>query len=225
MFSLFLFAIFPYVAAVVAISGALWRYFTNQYTYSSLSSQFLENHKLFWGSVPWHYGIIILLIGHLIGIFFPFAVTAFNGVPVRLYILEGTALSLGILALVGLLVLIIRRSGNGRIRRVTSFMDIVLLVLLLFQVSAGVAVALFYRWGSAWFVHLTPVYWVSLVKFDPIVEQMASLPLLVKLHFFNGLLLVALIPFTRLVHLMVVPIVYLWRPFQKVIWYSRKTRF
>jgi nitrate reductase gamma subunit len=222
MFDLFIFAVFPYVAIIVAVGGAIWRFFTNQYTYSSLSSQLLEKRILFWGSIPWHYGITILLIGHLIGIILPFAVTAFNSIPARLYILEGIALSLGVLALVGLVVLIIRRSGNKRIHKVTSLMDAVLLLLLLFQVSAGITLAIIYRWGSDWFVHLTPVYFLSLGKFNPVIEQVASLPLLVKSHILNGFLLIALIPFTRLVHIFIFPIGYLWRPFQKVIWHSRK---
>mgnify|MGYP001586413808 CR=1 FL=1 len=96
---LLLFAIFPYVAIVVAIVGLLWRYRTNQFSFSSVSSQFLENRQLFWGSAPWHYGIIIILLGHLGAILFPAGVKAFNGVPVRLYLLEGTALALSILLL------------------------------------------------------------------------------------------------------------------------------
>jgi nitrate reductase gamma subunit len=31
---------------------------TDRFSYSSYSSQFLENRRLFWGSVLWHYGIV-----------------------------------------------------------------------------------------------------------------------------------------------------------------------
>ena len=59
----FLFIALPYVALVLAIGVGIYRYFINRYTYSSLSSQILENRKLFWGSVPWHYGITLILLG------------------------------------------------------------------------------------------------------------------------------------------------------------------
>ena len=55
----FLFIALPYMALVLAIGVGIYRYVTNRYTYSSLSSQILENRKLFWGSVPWHYGITL----------------------------------------------------------------------------------------------------------------------------------------------------------------------
>lgn len=221
MADFFLFGIFPYVALVVAVGGAIWRYTRNQFTFSSLSSQFLEGRQLFWGSVAWHYGIIAILIGHFIGIFFPSGVKAFNSVPVRLYLLEGTALALGLLLLVGLTLLIVRRGVNPRIRTMTSPMDITLLAFLAFQVLTGVGIAIFYRWGSAWFVDTAAPYFWSLAKLSPQVEYMASLPLLVKIHAASAFTLVALIPFTRLVHMLAIPIGYLWRPYQRVMWYSR----
>ncbi|MBI2958093.1 MAG: respiratory nitrate reductase subunit gamma, partial [Chloroflexi bacterium] len=102
MLESFLFGVLPYVAIVLMIVGLIWRYATNQFSYSSVSSQFLENRQLFLGSAPWHYGIITVLLGHLVGVLFPEGVKAFNGVPVRLYILEGTALALSIMLLWGL---------------------------------------------------------------------------------------------------------------------------
>ena len=50
----FWFIAFPYLALVLAIGVGIYRYHANRYSYSSLSSQLLENRKLFWGSVPWH---------------------------------------------------------------------------------------------------------------------------------------------------------------------------
>ena len=223
MIDLFLFGILPYMAIVVAVVGLIWRYATNQFTYSSVSSQFLESRQLFWGSVPWHYGIIAILIGHLIGVFFPAGVMAFNSVPVRLYILEGTALALGFLILVGLLLLLLRRGTNQRIRMVTSPMDWVLLLLLLLTIISGIGTAIFYRWGSAWFVQTATPYLWSLVRFAPMVEYMASLPVLVKIHTVTTIVIVALFPFTRMVHLLSVPLAYLWRPYQIVMWRRRKS--
>ena len=221
MIDSFLFGIFPYLTVVVMVGGLIWRYVTNQFSYSSISSQFLEGRQLFWGSVPWHYGIIAILIGHLIGIFFPSGVMAFNSVPVRLYILEGTGLALGLLVVVGLIILLLRRSTNPRVRAVTSSMDLILLLLLLLQVVSGVLVAIFYRWGSAWFVQTATPYFWSLVTLSPKVEYMASMPLLVKVHALDTFVLLAIFPFSRMVHMISVPLAYLWRSYQVVIWHRR----
>ena len=222
MFDLFLFAIFPYIAVTIAIVGLIWRYVTNQFSYSSISSQFLESRQLFWGSVPWHYGITIVLIGHLVGILFPSSVMAFNSVPLRLYILEGTALALGILLLLGLVILIFRRSGNPRVRTMTTPMDVVLLVILLVQVATGIGTAIFYRWGTAWYVHTATPWFASLATLSPNIDNITPLATLTKIHAVNAFVIIGLMPFTRLVHLMSIPIAYLWRPYIQVVWNRRQ---
>jgi nitrate reductase gamma subunit len=53
--------------------------------------------------------------------------------------------------------------------------------------------------------------------------MIAPLPLAVKLHILNAYALVAVFAFSRLVHMLVVPVHYLWRPYQLVIWnWNRK---
>ncbi|MBI2860127.1 MAG: respiratory nitrate reductase subunit gamma [Chloroflexi bacterium] len=224
MVDFLVFVILPYLALVVAIGGTIWRYASNQFTFSSVSSQFLEGRKLFWGSVPWHYGIIAILIGHGIGIVFPSAIKAFNGVPVRLYILEGTGLALGLLVLAGLVFFLVRRGTDPRVRAVTSRMDLVLLIVLLLQVVTGVTIAILYRWGSAWFASTAAPYFWSLATLSPDLAYMTTLPLLVKIHAVNAFVLVGLFPFTRLVHMVAIPFAYLWRPYQVVMWQRRTQR-
>ena len=218
MFDLFLYGVFPYVALAVAITGGLLRYYRDRFTFSSQSSQFLESRQLFWGSVPWHYGIVTLLVGHLIGLLVPGWVAAFNGVPLRLYILEATALGLGLLSLTGVLALLTRRAVSPRIRAVTTPMDLILLVLLLGQVVLGVYTAVFQRWGSWWYLSNAVPYLVSLVQLNPQIQYATTLPLPTQLHIIGAFLLTAIFPFTRLVHMLTVPITYLWRPYQTVIW-------
>jgi nitrate reductase gamma subunit len=197
-----LFGVFPYVAIILAVVVTLWRYCGNRFSYSSLSSQFLENRQLFWGSVPWHYGILFILAGHLVGFLFPRAVLGWNGVPLRLYILEGTGLAFGLLALLGLMVLTIRRASNTRIRAVTSTMDMVLLLVLLAQVAAGVGIAISYRWGSSWYSGLAVPYLWSILSLNPNIALVSNLPFLAQFHIFGAFIILALLPFTRLVHLL-----------------------
>jgi len=217
-----LFGVFPYVAVAVAIVGTAWRFLSNRFSVSSLSSQFLESRQLFWGSVPWHYGILIVLAGHLIAFLTPRSVLAWNGVPWRLYVLEITALAFGLLTLAGLILLIIRRAGSARIRVVTSGMDVVLLLVLLIQVVAGVWTAIAYRWGSSWYAAFAVPYIWSVIKLQPDISLVSNLPFMVQLHITSAFVFITLIPFTRVIHFLVAPLQYLWRPYQVVIWNRKR---
>ncbi|MGZ4844040.1 MAG: respiratory nitrate reductase subunit gamma [Candidatus Angelobacter sp.] len=214
-----LFVVFPYVAVFLAIFGGIYRYFSNRFTYSALSSQMLESRQLFWGSVSWHYGIVLILLAHLLAFLFPGVTAAILGTSYRLVLIEIIGLSLGLYALVGIVILIARRLPSGSPARVaTSPMDWILLFVLLIQVLSGVGIALADRWGSLWYLsNAVPWLW-SLVRLSPDPAAVAPLSLLVKLHILNGFVVILLFPFSRLVHLVSFPIQYLWRPYQVVIW-------
>ncbi len=219
-----LFGAFPYVAVILAVIVGVYRYATDRFSYSSFSSQFLENRALFWGSVPWHYGIIIVVLAHIFALLVPGVWAALIAEPTRLYILEVIGLALALSALVGLALLIVRRLTSSRIKSVTSTMDWVLLATLLAQVALGFWVALFYRWGSDWYLHTAVPWLISLAQLDPQTQFVTSLPWVVKLHMLGGFLLIGMFPFTRLVHVVTVPVTYLWRPYQVVVWYRRSRR-
>lgn len=213
-----LFAVLPYLATGVFLLVTIQRYRRQSFTYSSLSSQFLENRHHFWGMVPFHYGILVIIAGHLIAFLIPRHVLAWNREPLRLYILEVSALIFGILTLVGLANVIVRRFTSSKIRQVTTPADWILYAMLLFQVSSGVYIAVFVGWGSSWFAStLTPYLW-SLVRLSPDISYVTSMPWSVKLHILSAFLLVAFFPFTRLVHILVIPNMYLWRRPQVVRW-------
>ena len=213
-----LFGVAPYLALILFFLGTIQRYRSQAFTYSSLSSQFLENERHFWGMVPLHYGIIVVLVGHVVAFLFPSQLLAWNGHPIRLYILEITALTFGLLTLVGLLSTLSRRLGFSKVRTVTSPADIVLYVLLLVQVGSGVYVAISHSWGSSWFAASAAPYLWSIVKLDPDISYVLAMPFAVKLHIVNAFLTIGFFPFTRLVHILVVPNPYLWRKPQVVRW-------
>ena len=217
MNDMILFAVFPYVAIVVAIAGGVYRYRTNRFSYSTLSSQLLENRKLFWGSVPWHYGIIVVLLAHLVGFLVPGMWASITSAPAALYTIELVGFAFGLAALVGMCVLIVRRYTTERILAVTSPMDGVLLAALLVQVALGIWVSLVYRWGADWYVDTAVPWLISLVSLNPQTQYVSSLPWVVKLHMLNGFVVILLFPFSRLVHLIMFPFWYLWRPYQLVI--------
>lgn len=218
MLDVVLFGVLPYVAVVLFVGVSITRYRKEPFTFSSLSSQFLESRKLFWGSVPFHLGIVTLFFGHLIGFMFPRSVTMWNQVPVRLFILEATALAAAILTLVGLVGLIVRRATSARLRANTTITDILVYIALLFSIVTGMWVALGLRWGSAWYTHTLVPYLYSVLTLQPDIARVAELPLAAQMHVVAAFLLFSLFSFTRLVHILVAPIPYLWRPVQLVIW-------
>jgi len=214
----FVFIAWPYIAAFVFIVGATYRYYRAGFKVSSLSSQFLEGRKLFWGVVPFHIGMLVLFFGHLSAFLLPELTLAWNANPLRLIILEVTAFVFGISVLMSLLLLLHRRVTERRVVSVTTAMDYVVELLLLGQVALGCWVAVMFRWGSSWFASdLSPYLW-SLIRFQPETTAVYALPWEIKLHIFGAFLILFLVPFTRLMHFLVVPLHYLARPYQQVMW-------
>lgn len=214
-----LFGVLPYVALTVFLLGSIARYRGWRYSYSSLSSQFLENRQHFWGLVPFHYGILVVLTGHLVAFLIPRSVLAWNAQPLRLYVLEVSALAFGVLTVIGLAAAVWRRITVGRVRRVTNTRDWVLFAMLGVQIVTGVLVAMLYPWGSSWFAATAAPYLWSLVFLRPDLTAMAAMPWLVKTHIVTAFVLVGYTPFSRLVHVLVAPLPYLWRKPQVVRWY------
>lgn len=222
MSDMILFGVFPYVAVALLVGVGCYRYCCDRYSWSSQSSQFLESRLLFWGSVPWHFAILVILLAHFLAFLFPSGWGVLLGRPLRLYLLEVTGMALGLSTVIAVALLLVRRVANARVSAVTSKVDWLVLVALLVQVATGLYIAFSLRWGSVWYLHTaTPWLW-SLVKFDPQIQYLAALPAVVKLHAFNAFLIIALFPFSRLVHVVSVPLTYLARPYQVVIWYRAR---
>ncbi|MFQ5979290.1 MAG: respiratory nitrate reductase subunit gamma [Candidatus Heimdallarchaeota archaeon] len=228
----FLFGAFPYMAIVIAIGGAFWRYSRDRFSYTSNSSQFLESGTLSRGSVLFHYGIITILIAHLLA--FTFATewrallrgfsTSKNQKDweIWLFSFELAGWVVSIITLIGLGLLIGRRLSSRRLHATTSVMDWVVLLILVFQVAMGFWIAIYYSWGSQWYGDTIMPWLESLVLLDPQPQYVSSIGFTVKLHIINAFLLIAIFPFTRLVHIFTIPITYLWRPYQIVV-HNQKT--
>ncbi|MCB9186483.1 MAG: respiratory nitrate reductase subunit gamma [Flavobacteriales bacterium] len=224
MLNTLMFAAFPYICLGIFLIGSIYRYLKRGFQVSSLSSEFLERKKLFWGSQPFHWGLLVLFFGHLIAFLFPRTVLAWNGEPVRLLILEFSSFAFGLAALSGLVLLILRRLGNKRILIVSNKMDMLVYTVLITQIVTGLGVAFFVRWGSSWFAAVLTPYLRSIFALNPDIAAVSAMPWLVQLHIISAFFIIAIIPFTRFVHFLVAPIDYLWRGYQLVIWnWNRKT--
>ena len=219
-----LFAVLPYVAVATLLLVSIQRYRSDTFTFSSLSSQFLENKKHFWALVPFHYGILVVFLGHLVAFAMPRTILLWNSHPLRVAILEVSGLACGVLTLVGLIAMVARRLSNSKLRVVTTPADTVLVAMLIIQVVLGVWIAVVHPWGSSWFAAALTPYLRSLFTMSPDISYITNMPLLVKFHIINAFLVVGLFPFTRLVHILVVPNPYLWRKTQVVRWYRGDAR-
>jgi nitrate reductase gamma subunit len=219
-----LFGIFPYIALTLAVVVTAYRMVYRPFSVSAQSSQLLEQKRLFYGSIAMHWGLVLVLLGHLLALLIPKGLLLWNAVPLRLYLLEITGLGLGLWALVGTWVLLTRRLSVARVRAASTSMDYVVLVVIFVSVLSGVLTALFYPYGSYRFpAVMTPYLW-SILTLQPRPELIADLPFWTQLHVFNFWVFLAVFPFSRLVHIITVPLGYVLRPWQIVIWVRKLAR-
>ncbi len=214
----FFFIGLPYASILILIVGTIYRYRSRQFEYSSLSSQFLESRMLYKGVRPFHWGIMFLFFGHLIGFLFPKAVLTWNGDIFRLLSIEIAAFGFGLATLWGLIFLIVRRLQSKRVQIVTSKMDVVVYVVLLTQVVSGLLVSYFDRWGISWFASTMVPYLKSILLFSPNTAALQEMSIFLQIHIVSAFTLFAIIPFSRFAHFLVYPFRYFFRNYQRVVW-------
>jgi nitrate reductase gamma subunit len=212
---------FPYLAVTVLVLGSILRFDKDQYSWRSQSSQFLRRKQMLIGSNLFHLGVLILLVGHLVGLLTPINVFDAAGIghgakQTMALVVGGLA---GLAAFVGCSMLLHRRLFEPRIRRSSSFPDIAVLVLLWLQLAVGIA--------TTWWTlrHLDGSEMVrfmgwaqGILTLDPAApELIEDVALVYKLHIILGLTLFLVTPFTRLVHIWSAPIWFLLRPGWQIV--------
>ena len=216
-----LFQIYPYIALTVLILGCIVRYERDPFTWKSSSSQLLRRRQLIVGSVLFHVGVLIIFFGHLVGLLTPLWVFHLLGIGYTfkqwLAILVGGGGA--ILALTGGVMLLHRRLTDPRVLATSSNVDIGILALLLLQLVLGVltiSVSLQHLDGGEMVKFMTWSQGIFTFQTDA-WEQVADASILFKMHIFLGLTIFLLFPFTRLVHMLSVPVRYLWRPGYQIV--------
>ncbi|HBX81619.1 MAG TPA: respiratory nitrate reductase subunit gamma, partial [Propionibacteriaceae bacterium] len=66
-----LWGVLPYLVALTLIAGLAWRYRYDQFGWTTRSSQLYESKMLKIGSPLFHYGLFVVLGGHLLGLLIP----------------------------------------------------------------------------------------------------------------------------------------------------------
>ncbi len=215
-----LFGYYPYVAISVFFIGSLARYDRDQYTWRTGSSQFLRADELRLGSNLFHIGILLLFVGHFVGLLTPPAVYHALGLSTSgkqmLAVVAGGIF--GGVCLKGIIILIRRRLTDARIRATSSRMDIFILLLIGVQLVLGLMtlpISIYHHDGAN--MLLLSEWAQRIVTFrSGAADQISEIGIIFKLHLFLGQTLFLVFPFSRLVHVWSVPLGYLTRPYQVV---------
>ncbi|MCV2881562.1 respiratory nitrate reductase subunit gamma [Actibacterium sp. XHP0104] len=217
----FLFGIYPYIALSVLLIGSIARYERDPFTWKSSSSQLLRRKQLVIGSVLFHVGVLVIFFGHLVGLLTPIwvfdAIGISHGAKQLLAVIAGGIA--GIMALIGGGMLLQRRLNDPRIRQTSSFADIAILVLLIAQLLLGVGtifVSLQHLDGHEMTKFMSWAQGIFTFQSDA-ADHIADVALLFKLHLFLGLTIFLVFPFTRLVHMLSVPLRYFTRPGYQIV--------
>ena len=216
-----LFQIYPYVAVIVCVLGCLLRLDREPYTVRTKSSQFHGYCPGFLiGINMFHIGILAILGGHFVGLLTPHWLYSSLGLtaPLKQLIAMWVGGIFGIICLVGLLILIVRRLRNDRVRVTSTFADIALLFLLLAQLLLGlgtIPVSASHPDASGM---LALANWAQAIAYlqPGAANYVQPEPLIFKVHIILGLTLILLVPFTRLIHVVTVPMGYFRRRYQIV---------
>lgn len=216
-----LFGIYPYVCLVVLLLGSLIRFDREPYTWKSDSSQMLRAGQLRLGSNLFHYGVIVVILGHFVGFLAPhWLVSPFLSPTMHQLLAMIVGGIAGLIAIIGLSMLIYRRLADPRIRLNSRKWDIAVVVMIWLQLALGlltVPLSAFHMDGVL-FETLTN-YVKGIVTLDMNASSyMIGVPLTYKLHILLGFTLFLISPFTRMIHIWsgVGALAYLFRPYQIV---------
>lgn len=214
----------PYVTIAVFVLGHIWRYRYDKFGWTTRSSQLYEGRLLRIGSPLFHFGILVVVIGHLIGLVIPASWTAAAGVSEGAYHVQALVLGgiAGLCTLVGVSILVYRRRTTGPVFMSTTKNDKLMYLVLVGAIVVGLATTLLGAGvaGSGHNYRETVAPWFrSIFALRPDAEAMARAPVTFQLHTLIGMLLFAIWPFTRLVHAFSAPIGYLFRPY--IVYRSR----
>jgi nitrate reductase gamma subunit len=212
-----LWGVLPYVMVVVLVGGTIWRYRYDKFGWTTRSSELYESRLLRIGSPLFHFGILVVVIGHVIGLVIPASWTAAIGLSETGYHVQAFALGsiAGISTLVGIGVLIYRRRTTGPVFSATTRNDKLMYVVLVAAIVAGLSTTLLGASGGEehnYRVSVSP-WFRSLFVLQPDVASMAAASLAFKIHTLIGMALFTIWPFTRLVHAFTAPFGYVFRPY------------
>jgi nitrate reductase gamma subunit len=213
-----LWVILPYAAIVTFIVGTWWRYRTDQFGWTSQSTQIFEHKILGWAGPAFHYGALGAIAGHVIGMMIPESFTESIGISETAYrwISAIPGAIAGAVCVIGFIGLAYRRGTNDRVRRSTSRTDLLVYFLLAVLIGLGCWLTFTHNLLTSspydYRESISP-WWRSLFVLQPDIEAASSADTIYQVHAIAAWALWALFPFSRLVHAWSIPLQYLGRPY------------
>jgi nitrate reductase gamma subunit len=212
-----LWGVLPYVVIAILVGGTIWRYRYDKFGWTTRSSELYESRLLRIGSPLFHFGLLVVIVGHFIGLVIPKSWTDAAGLSQAAYHIQALVLGAiaGFCTLVGVAILIYRRRTTGPVFMATTKNDKLMYVVLVAAIVVGLGTTLLgVAGGEEHNYRLSVAPWFrSLFVLQPDVEAMSHAGFAFQLHALIGMLLFALWPFTRLVHAFTAPLGYLFRPY------------
>ena len=206
------FVVFPYVSITICILGNLYRFAVDPYRWNARSSEIFEKRTLMFASNLFHYGVLLALMGHVVGLLVPQSVYDAFWISGELHTAMAYFLGIafGTPALIGLSLLILRRNMDARVKVLTTTKDRITAALLLVTIGVGTYNVLF----GHYYVLDTVAPWLrGILTFRPNTDLLSGVPFLYKLHILSAFALFAFSPFSRLVHVWSAPISYARRSY------------
>lgn len=206
---------YPYICLTIFLLGSLVRFETTQYTWRSGSSQLLRKRQFRWGSNLFHVGVLVVIAGHFAGFLMPDWAVDWLISPAQHELLAMVVGGLaGLIAIIGLSLLIHRRLADARIRKTSRWWDIAIILMLWAQLALGlltVPVSAMHMDGA---LFLTLVAYIKgIVLLHPgVADLLVGTPIIYRMHILLGFSIFLVSPFTRLVHVWSAPVWYLGRP-------------
>ncbi|WAL63954.1 respiratory nitrate reductase subunit gamma [Amycolatopsis cynarae] len=213
----------PYVSIAIFVLGHYWRYHYDKFGWTTRSSQLYENRLLRLGSPLFHFGILVVAVGHVVGLLIPKAWTEAAGIGETAY--HAGAVALGTVAgactLGGAAILIYRRRTVGPVFSATTRNDKLMYVLLIGTIVLGLGTTVLGNLtGHPHDYRETVAPWFrSIFALQPDTALIKRAPWGFQAHVLAAWVLFAFWPFSRLVHVFSMPLGYLTRPY--IVYRSR----
>jgi len=208
----FLFTYLPHIAFAVFWFGLITRIVYANSTIQARSTQLLARHAIRSGSNLFHVGIIAVFLGHF---------TLF--IPEKIYhLIMSTetkrliALSMGtffgIMAFTGMIILIWRRFFVDNLKKTSNFHDYFIIILLLAEAALGLMSVGTTAAGTVPQYAALGEWAQKVITFQPDAGAViASHSIIYKIHILIGLIIIMIFPYTKLMHMLVVPVAYFFR--------------
>ena len=221
-----LWVVVPYVAIAIFVVGTIWRYRYDKFGWTTRSSELYESKLLRLGSPMFHLGLLVVILGHVVGLVIPRDWTEAVGFRQAAYHFLATWMGLiaAVVLVAGLLILIYRRRTTGPVFLATTRTDKLMYVLLAASILSGTWATVQHQvlggeHGYDYRQTISP-WFRSLFYLQPQYELMSGVPLAFQIHVIATFVLFAVWPFTRLVHAFSAPVAYPFRPY--VVYRSRQ---